>query len=229
MCGRFYLESTTEGLGEALDAVVQVRWSPRWNIAPTQEVPVLRRALELSGASRREVVGMRWGLVPGWAKDPSIGSRMINARAETAAEKPSFRRAWIERRCLLPASGFYEWVGTGGAKQPHLVRRADEALLGLAGLWEAWRAPNGDTHESVTILTTTPNRFMSRIHDRMPVILERGDWDRWLDDGSDGTSSEAIAALAVPAGEALLVSHPVSRRVNSPSHDAPDCITPIAS
>lgn len=224
MCGRFHLEDSPEDIGRSLDAVVRFSWKPRYNIAPTQRIAVMRRVLQLSGQPRREIVGMHWGLVPSWAKDVSIGSRMINARAETAPEKPSFRKPWVDRRCIVPASGFFEWKRSPEGKQPHLIRRVDESVMGLAGLWESWRGPDGRELESVTLLTTAPNRFMKGIHDRMPVMLEREDWDSWMDDGRDGTSLERIAELAGPAEEDLLETVAVSRHVNNPANDDPRCL-----
>lgn len=229
MCGRFHLEDSPEDIGRSFDAVVRFSWKPRYNIAPTQRVAVMRRVLQLSGSSRREIVGMHWGLVPSWAKDVSIGSRMINARSETAPEKPSFRKAWVDRRCIVPASGFYEWKRLSEGKQPHLIRRVDGTVMGLAGLWESWRGPDGLDLESVTLLTTSPNRFMKTIHDRMPVMLEREEWDSWMDDGRDGTSLERIAELAMPASEGLLDAVAVSRHVNNPTHDDPRCLEEIAA
>jgi putative SOS response-associated peptidase YedK len=227
MCGRFYLQESPEDIGIAFDAVVRSSWKPRYNIAPTQRVPVIRRVLELSGTPRREAIGMHWGLVPSWAKDASIGSRMINARSETASEKPSFRKAWVDRRCIVPASGFFEWKREAERKQPYLVRRNDGRPMGLAGLWECWRGPDGMELESVAVLTTAPNRFMKSIHDRMPVILESDDWTPWLDDGEDGTKIDRIDRLARPAGDGILESMPVSRHVNNPAHDDPRCLKEI--
>jgi putative SOS response-associated peptidase YedK len=227
MCGRFHLEDSPEDIGRSFDAVVRFSWKPRYNIAPTQRVPVVRRVLELSGNPRREAVGMHWGLVPSWAKDVSIGARMINARSETAAEKPSFRKSWVDRRCIVPASGFYEWKREAERKQPYLIRRVDEAVMGLAGLWESWRGADGIELESVTVLTTSPNRFMKGIHDRMPVILEPCDWTSWLNDGRDGTEIDRVAKLARPAENGILSSWPVSRHVNNPGHDDPECLKEI--
>ena len=228
MCGRYCLQDGPDDVGTAFDAVVRFSWQPRFNITPTQRIPVVRRMLQLNGTPRRDVGGMHWGLIPSWAKDASIGSRMINARSETAPEKPSFRKAWVDRRCLVPASGFFEWAPGDGRKQPWFIRRKDRALMALAGLWECWKGPDGRDVESVTILTTTPNRFMSKLHDRMPVILADRDWGGWLDDGSDGTSLEAVAKLASPAPERMLDAIQVSRFVNNPANDEPRCIEEVA-
>lgn len=229
MCGRFCLHESPEEVGAAFDAVVRAAWPPRYNIAPTQRVPVVRRMLQLDGTPRREVDFMHWGLVPSWAKDRSIGNRMINARSETAAEKPAFRAAWRARRCVLPASGFFEWMKVEEGKVPHLIRHADQALLALGGLWESWRSGDGSELESVTILTTSPNSFMKPIHDRMPVIIEPHDLDDWLDDGDNGTDLDVISGLTRPGPEGILEAFPVSRRVNNPRIDDAACVDPVSS
>ena len=215
-------------VGEVFDAVVCASWQPRYNIAPTQRVPVVRRMFQLDGTPKREIDAMHWGLIPSWAKDRSIGNRMINARSETASEKPSFRVAWKTRRCVLPASGFFEWMKVSDGKVPHLIRRADKELMALAGLWESWRSEDASELESVTILTTGPNTFMKKIHERMPVVLEFSDLDAWLDDGDNGTSLDDVRELACPAAEGILESIPVSRRVNNPRNDDAACVEQVA-
>ena len=190
---------------------------PRYNIAPTQPAPVLRL-----GKNGREVVLMRWGLVPGWAKDPSIGNRLINARSESAAEKPSFRGAMRARRCLVPASGFYEWQKLGKAKQPWWVGMAGGAPFSMAGLWESWRDPvAGDRLKTITILTTAANAMLAPIHERMPVIVDPADYDAWL-------SGPGFAQLLRPHPTAGMAAHPVSSWVNSPAHDDPRCVEPVS-
>ena len=184
---------------------------------------------QLDGGVRNDLVGMHWGLIPSWAKDPSIGNRMINARAETAREKPSFRKAWSERRCLLPARGFFEWKRTDQGKRPCFIHRADGDLLALAGLWETWTAADGTPLESTTILTTAPNGLMQGVHDRMPVIIAPGDWSDWLDDGEDGASSDRVMALACPAPDDVLAVHEVSRLVNNPANDDPRCLERVSA
>jgi putative SOS response-associated peptidase YedK len=184
----------------------------RYNIAPTQPVPVLRDG----AAGRRELALVRWGLVPSWAKDVAAGPPLINARAETVAEKPSFRNAFKRRRCLIPADGFYEWrVMPDGPKQPYRIAMADNALFVFAGIWEHWQTDEGSELESCAIVTTEANGQIRDIHRRMPVILPPEDFDTWL----GGEPSEA-AALMRPYGGSL-VAYPVSRAVNNIRNDGP--------
>lgn len=193
---------------------------PRYNICPTQDVPVVR-----AGANAgRELVMMRWGLVPAWSKDAAIGSRMINARAETVAEKPSFRDPYKSRRCLIPADGFYEWrKSEGGAKQPYRMTLAGGAPLAMAGLWEHWeKAPDATALETCTIITTAANASVRPIHHRMPVILKAAAHDAWLD---AATPPDALSALLCPYDGAL-EAHAVSTRVNNPRHDDAACLEP---
>lgn len=228
MCGRYCLVEKPADVGAFFDALVRSSWPLRFNIAPTQKVPVLRRMFQLNGTPKREIGSMHWGLIPSWAKDRSIGNRMINARSETAAEKPAFRTAWKTRRCAVPASGFYEWQKGEHGKVPHFIRRADHTPMALAGLWETWRSEDGSELESVTILTTTPNRFMKPIHDRMPVIIEPNKLTAWLDDGDEGTDLGVIAKLARPAAAGVLEAFPVSRRVNNPRNDDAGCLEAVS-
>lgn len=195
----------------------------RWNVAPTQDVPIVRR----EGDGRRLVLA-RWGLVPSWAKDPSIGARMINARAESVADKPAFRDALRKRRCLVPLDGFYEWTATGARKQGHVIRRRDRAPFALAGLWEIWRGPQGGPAperplESVTVVTTTANTALSALHERMPVVLDAGDWERWLDPATPLAEAELLLR---PAPEAWLDAVPVGPRVNNVRNDDSSCLDP---
>ena len=173
---------------------------PRFNIAPTQDAPVVR----MSGGSRRLDM-LRWGLIPSWADDASSSARTINARSETAAEKPSFRDAFRERRCLVPADAFYEWKKVPRGKQPYAIRRADDTPLAFAGLWESWRDPSrpaADAVESFTILTTTPNQRLAGLHDRMPVILSPGDFERWLDPDLGRATGHRVTAPPAAVGAA---------------------------
>lgn len=234
MCGRYTLRHDMDevaarfGVDEVQLPLDLLR--PRFNIAPSQEIPAV---LILDGAGdarpRRVLTALRWGLVPSWAKDPSIGNKLLNARAETLAEKPAFRTALQRRRCLIPADGFYEWQRQGRDKQPffiHLRRAFREGdLFAFAGLWETWWPPGvrpsgGEPMRSGTIITVAPNGLMAPIHDRMPAILRPEDEAAWLAAaaGAPGTN------LLRPYDEAQMGAEPVSRRVNSPRHDAPDCL-----
>lgn len=224
MCGRYALTASPEQLMILFD-LLQVTFDlvPRYNLAPTQIAPVVH----LGDDGLRTLTPMSWGLVPRWAKDRSIGSRLINARSETVTEKPAFRTAFRQRRCLVPADGFYEWRRTAAGKQPYFIHRADHTPLVMAGLWEQWQDPNGqESLQTFTILTTHANHFLSQLHDRMPVFIDRDRFDDWLNgDASDETSR---ATWLRPAAEDLLVMHPVSTRVNSPAHDEPTLVEPIA-
>lgn len=220
MCGRFALAATGEEVAEHYHLSEIPFIVPRYNIAPTQPVAAVR----LSAAGKRELTHFQWGLIPSWAKDPSMGSRMINARAETAAEKPAFRAAFKRRRCLLPATGFYEWRKMNGHKQPMYIHEGDGGLMSLAGLWEIWQSADGGLLETCTILTTTPNELMAPIHDRMPVILEPQDYDMWL---SLDTPADQLNHLLRPFDPAQLLAYPVSTAVNKPQNDTPDIIDPV--
>ncbi|MCB8940821.1 MAG: SOS response-associated peptidase [Ardenticatenaceae bacterium] len=227
MCGRFALMTPTEQLALLFDlpetAVAALPPSvPRYNIAPTQPVAAIR--LDTNG--QRDFTFFHWGLIPSWSKDPTIGSRMINARSETVTEKPSFRTAFKRRRCLIPADGFYEWQKLGSGKQPMFIRPAgEERPFALAGLWELWSDPDGGTLQSCTILTTSPNELMAPIHNRMPVIIEPEDFDLWLNPEPD---PEQGLHLLRPYPAEKMAAYPVSTVVNNPRNDMPDCIQPIA-
>ena len=221
MCGRYRL-SATERLEEVFEADATEAPPPRYNIAPSQPVQIVRR-----DNGRRLFVSVRWGLVPFWAKDISIGYRMINARGERAPQKPTFREAFARRRCLIPADGFYEWKKTDSRKQPLHIGMKDDSLFAFAGLWDAWKAPDGTLLESCTILTTTPNPLLGDIHDRMPVILSRSHYELWLTDAP--SEVPRLAGLMRPFDAALMKCYQVSSLVNSPQHDGPDCIRPVAS
>ncbi len=223
MCGRYAIygpisranRDSIEFLGE------EVTFQPTYNAAPTQSLPVLRTA-----GGGRELGLLRWGLVPSWAKDPAIGARMINARSETAAEKPAFRAAFRRRRCLVPMCGFYEWQKSAGPKVPHHVRLLNAEIFAAAGLHEHWPGRDGaDPIESYTILTTSANEMMRALHDRMPVILHERDYEAWLDPDNDDT--EALAALLVPFPAEEMRAWPVSTRVNNARNDGPALIEPV--
>ena len=219
MCGRFTLHSRLNLLLQQFALQAGPDWAPRYNIAPTQSVPIVR----LSAADgKREMTLMRWGLVPSWAKDISIGNRMINARAETVATKPSFRAAFKRRRCLVPADGYYEWQKTVTGKQPYYIHLRDDTPFAMAGLWESWHADQEDTLDTFTIITTDANRATCHIHDRMPVILDPDDYPLWLDPEFEGR--EALQTLLRPYESDELQLDPVSTHVNSPRNDDPQCI-----
>ena len=221
MCGRYTLATPVERLAEefGFDAS-SVDLPPNYNVAPTQGVAAV---LAEGGERRLEV--LRWGFIPSWADDPQIGSRMINARAETAPKKPSFRRAFRERRCLIPADGFYEWKRTNGSKQPYYIHMKEERPFAFAGLWESWKDDGGPEIRSCAILTTKPNALAGEIHDRMPVILPAGSYDVWLEPEAD---RDELYGLLAPYPEDEMEAYPVSRFVNSPSNNDPRCIEPAA-
>lgn len=196
---------------------------PRYNIAPTQPVAAVR--LPEDGADR-ELVMLHWGLIPFWAKDPRIGARMINARAETAADKPAFRAAFRRRRCLVPADGFYEWQKQNGTKQPYYIHLQDGRPFAFAGLWERWRGEDDAVIESCTLLTTKPNELVRPLHNRMPVILHPHNYALWLD--PEVEQADALRRLLDPFPSGEMEAYPVSRYVNAPQHEGPECIAPLA-
>jgi putative SOS response-associated peptidase YedK len=214
MCGRFSLAVTPDELAKFFDLDEVPDFPARYNIAPSQPIAVI---LKTSDQPERHFRLMRWGLIPAWAKDPAIGNRLINARAETVAEKPSFRAAFKRRRCLIPASGFFEWQKTKAGKQPFYFRPQDEGLFAIAGLWESWQEI-----ETCTILTTAANELLQPIHERMPVILNPADYDQWLDWQTQDT--EALQALLKPFLADQMLAYPVSKRVNNATIDNPECI-----
>ena len=236
MCGRYGLTNPNlvdlAGFGiDDLEAAAEVlrRLAPRYNIAPSQDVPVVLEIL-VEEHGRRVLTAARWGLVPPWAEDPGVGSRLINARAETVAERPAFRSAFRHRRCLIPADYFFEWeqAGRRGAKQAYAIRRQDRQPFAFAGLWEEWRPKGEDAAaeealRTCTIITTEANSVMARFHHRMPVILAPEDYDGWLD---PDTPAGELTALLRPAPEDWLEAYPVSRRVNDPRFDDPLILEP---
>ncbi len=220
MCGRFTLTTDLDRLAEHFRfRAANLSYTPRYNIAPSQSVLTLLN----DGEPRVEL--LRWGLIPAWAKDAAIGNRMINARAETVAEKPSFRRALHKRRCLVLADGFYEWKKEGKKKTPLFITLKSRAPFGFAGLWEKWQSSAGETIRSCTSITTTPNGLMASIHDRMPVILPREAEARWLDRTVE--DPQALLPLLTPHPAEAMEAYAVSPLVNSPQNDTPACITPI--
>jgi putative SOS response-associated peptidase YedK len=210
MCGRFTLNQSATALAEVFHVQPVLDLEAQYNIAPTQMVAIVLHNPE---SNKRELWQLRWGLIPSWAKDAGIGNKLINARAETVAEKPSFRSAWKRRRCLVVADGFYEWQKQPEqkARQPFYFQLQHGQPFGFAGLWEKWRSPTDEEIISCTIITTQANELLQPIHDRMPVILAPQDYDLWLS----------------PYPASAMIAHPVSTLVNSPKHNSPECIIPI--
>ena len=222
MCGRYTLSTPVEKLAEEFGLVGQLPdLQPSYNVAPTREVPAV-----VSGGEGRRMVMLRWGLIPSWADDPGIGSRMINARSETVAEKPSFRRAFKKSRCLMLADGFYEWRKENGGKQPYYVRMKSGQPFAFAGLWESWNKGEGDEIHSCAIITTDANDLMREIHHRMPVIMPPEYYELWLEPAV--REPERLLPLLEPYPAAEMEAYPVSRRVNSPSNDEPGCVERVA-
>jgi len=224
MCGRFTLQIPAEMLFEVFGITETPSFpiEPRYNIAPTQQISVIRQYADYQ--SRLD--SMRWGLIPDWTKETPVGPSLINARSETIAEKPSFRQAIKYRRCLIPSSGFYEWKREGEKKAPLFIRLKDGSPTVFAGIWESWKGPDGKTADSCSILTTAANDLIARIHDRMPVILRPGDWEQWLD--RDQRDPEKLKPLCLPFPDGVMEMYPVSTMVNSVKKDSPDLINPIS-
>jgi putative SOS response-associated peptidase YedK len=223
MCGRYRLSRRKQILEEQLAAVSDdADWSPRYNIAPTQFVPVVRQSRR---TANRELSLIRWGLVPSWAKDSSKAASMINARSETVASRPAFSDALRSRRCLIPADAFYEWQKVGKTKRPYCFEVNRGELFSFAGLWDTWTGPSGRTLEMCTILTTTANALTGPIHDRMPVILDPRCYDQWLDPLA--TDTAVISDFLRPFEARLMSCFPVSSRVNRTVNDDPECSAPV--
>ncbi|MGB3097155.1 MAG: SOS response-associated peptidase [Candidatus Deferrimicrobiaceae bacterium] len=223
MCGRFTLFDSAASVAEGFGLAEVPSLSPRYNVAPSQEVAAVRIPAE---GRAREFALLRWGLVPSWAKDPSLGDRMINARSETAAEKPAFRSAIRRRRCLVPASGFYEWKRMNGRKQPYFIGMRDRKIFGFGGIWESWEVAGGEVVLSCALLTTGPNDLLRPIHDRMPVIIAPRDFELWL--SPEVKDSQALVPLFRPYPHAEMTAFPVGMAVNNPKTDAPGLIEPLA-
>lgn len=222
MCGRYRLSRRKQIIEEYFDTSPwDDDWSPRYNIAPTQTVPVIRQHPK---EPVRQISNIRWGLIPNWARDPSSAAGMINARSETASTKPAFRDPLRFRRCLIPADGFYEWARKGASKQPFCFEVRDGALFAFAGLWDGWKDPNGNWVKTCSILTTTPNAVTSAVHDRMPVILDPDSYDLWLDPRMQDIA--AISELLEPYGARFMRCYPVSTRINHVANDDAECSLP---
>jgi putative SOS response-associated peptidase YedK len=226
MCGRFalyiepvkvarYLQATLDGVDD---------WRPSWNIPPTERILGARERVDHNGEMTRSLELYRWGLVPFWAKDPKVGSRAFNARAETVGTKPMFRRAFEKRRILIPADAFYEWKKTGGPKAPNAFRRTDGEPIVFAGLCEYWKTPDGEWMPSATIITTSDNPDMHEIHNRMPVILEKDAWDLWLDPGLGDL--EELKGLVKPAKKGTLEHYQVGKDVGNVANNGAELLEP---
>lgn len=222
MCGRFTLTQSAQALSDFFQIQEIPNLAAQYNIAPTQRVVTV---LCNPTTKKPQFQQLRWGLIPSWAKDPTIGAKLINARAETVAEKPSFRSAFKQRRCLVVADGFYEWQKQQGTKQPFYFRLQDGKPFAFAGLWEKWISPTQEEIISCTILTTTANELLQSIHDRMPVILDPKDYDLWLD--PEVKTAQLLQPLLSPYPATAMTAYPVSKLVNSPKHNSPECIIPV--
>lgn len=218
MCGRYTLSAGHEALAKAFLAEfgeeLKMSWKSRYNICPGTGVVAILEDRD-KGGRRAEI--FHWGLVPSWAKDPDIGYKLINARAETIADKPSYRDAYRYRRCLVPASGFYEWDRTKSPRQPFYFHPAGGDYMAMAGIWEHWMHPTGSEILSISLITTSANKTVGTIHHRMPVLLDSTHWDHWLD--TSNVKGEGLERLLVPAGDSILETHPVSTRVNKTDVD----------
>jgi putative SOS response-associated peptidase YedK len=220
MCGRYLLAAPLEALATQFQAVMDAPFPPRYNLAPTSSVPVVKAV-----PGGRSITLHHWGLIPSWAKDPALGGRMANARGETVADKPSFRSPFRHRRCLIPATGFYEWQARAeGGKQPFLIRPVPGELLAFAGLWDRWEGPGGPL-ESCTIITTAANTFMAPVHDRMPVLLAPDDYALWLDPACQDLAR--LQALLRPCPDGYLRMTAVGPRVGNVRNEGPDLMEPL--
>ncbi len=222
MCGRYAVTATPEVLRALFGYAEQPNFPPRYNVAPTQPIAIVRLV-----NGKRQFALVRWGLLPSWVKDPKAFSLLINARGETLAEKPAFRAAMKRRRCLIPADGFYEWKAGGVRKQPYYIHAKSGAPLAFAGLWETWTGPNGEELETAAIVTTAANRTLAAIHDRMPVIVAPEQFDLWLDNATEDTT--AAAALIRPASDDLLEAYPVTTDVNRVANDNAKLVEPFVA
>lgn len=222
MCGRFALKKFHEELADLLEVEKLPEIPARYNIAPGQPIFAVRESIRTGNP---ELVLLHWGLIPSWAKDPAIGYKMINARSETAAEKPSFRSALKRRRCLVPADAFYEWSKQGKAKQPFAISMKDRRPFVMGGIWEHWIGPNGEEMESVSILTTSANEVLKPLHDRMPVIISKSARGVWLDCKDE--KADSYRGLMVPYPSDQMEAWPVSTLVNSPRNDSPECLEQV--
>lgn len=222
MCGRYTLSTPADLVAEVFELETELELQPRYNIAPTQEAPIVR----IGEGGGRVLEMARWGLVPWWAKETSIGPRLINARSESVGETRAFRDSYRNRRCLVPADGFFEWQQRAGDKQPYHLTLADGTPFALAGLYDLWRRREEEWLESFTILTTHPNSLLAPIHDRMPVILPRAAHALWLDPTTE--DAETLEPLLAPYPAEEMLATPVGTFVNSPRNDGPQCVEEVA-
>jgi putative SOS response-associated peptidase YedK len=220
MCGRYAITTAPEAIRALFGYPEQPNFPARYNVAPTQPVPIVRLA-----EGQRSFTLVRWGLIPAWVKDPRSFSLLINARGESVLDKPAFRNAMRRRRCLFPADGFYEWRQEGKAKRPFFIRPKSGTPVAFAGLWETWTGPNGEEMDTAAIVTTTANRALRHIHDRMPVIVAQAAFDFWLD--GNNVDAETAAALIAPAPDDLLETYEISSAVNSAANDSAELIAPV--
>jgi putative SOS response-associated peptidase YedK len=223
MCGRYLLTASKEGLASWFGFTGGPAVQARYNIAPSQSIPVVRLTPE---GKERELAFLRWGLIPAWAKDLSFGARTINARSETIADKPAFRTAFRRQRCLIPADGFYEWKKAGKNKQPYVIRPADGHPLSFAGLWDRWQSPEGEVLETATIITTAANEVLRPLHERMPAILPREHYALWLDPQQQ---KDNLLQLLMPYPDRLLTLYPVTPWVSDAHHEGERCLEPATT
>lgn len=223
MCGRYRLSKRKQLIEEYFETANEVDWKPRFNIAPSQNVGIIRQS---STRPEREFSQVRWGLIPSWAQDAGVGHKIINARSETVADKPAFRDSFRARRCLIPADGFYEWKRSKEAKQPFHFGMLDDSAFAFAGIWDSWNDGRGNSLETCSILTTAPNSLLVDVHDRMPVILEPENYELWLDPGFRDLN--AVSEMLKPFNPKLMKRHPVSSRVNSPANDDSECSAEVS-
>jgi putative SOS response-associated peptidase YedK len=219
MCGRYAITTAPEAIRQLFGYLEQPNFPPRYNVAPTQPVPIVRMT-----EGKRQFALVRWGLIPAWVKDPRAFSLVINARGESVRDKPAFKNAMKYRRCLFPADGFYEWERKGERKQPYFVRRKGGGPLAFAGLWESWMGPNGEEQETAAIITTDASPSITHIHDRMPVIVPREAFDFWLDPKVD---AEMAMAVIQPAKDEEIEHHEISRAVNRTANDSAELVEPL--
>lgn len=222
MCGRYAITTAPEAMRRLFGYPEMPNFPPRYNVAPTQPIPIVRMI-----EGKRQFALVRWGLLPSWVKDPNTFTLLINARGETANDKPAFRNAMKRRRCLIPADGFYEWKRDGKGKRPYYIRRRGGEPFAFAGLWETWMGPNGEEVDTAAIVTTDANHLLAPIHDRMPAILPPDAWEMWLDTGN--VDAKTAAALVAPAQNELFEAYEIAPLVNRVANDGPEVQMPYTA